>query len=584
MRLAPRIGTALALLILPLLLAGPAHAAPTDEWQIRSFTADITVQPDGTLHVTETIEVTFHSPSRGIYREIPFRYPVDDSTVRRLRFDHVRVRTSEGTPSDMHEERSGDYQVWRIGDEHLFIRGDHVYEISYRVRGALNRFDSHDELFWNVTGDRWEVPIEQATATVRAPQISHVTCFAGPTGGTNPCASADHDGTTATFTADELAPGTQLDVVVAIPLGHVDVPPPELEAANPIVRAFTVDLPRALGAGAISAAGLAAAMFLFHRGRDRPAAPGRQTLPGGVEYRPPDGLRPAQLRALLTERVNKASLSATLVDLAVRGYVRIEEVEERRRKQDWLIRRQPDRSAKGLLKFEKEVLKGLFKGGRRQVRVSELGRGAFYQHYQAVTNLLYTDLVRRRFYARSPRTVRRVATAVALVVLSAGVSGMVLVFAADLNLGLLVAPLPIIGLLLLIGARHAPRRTPTGTAMYRRAAGFREFIRTAEADRMAFAEREQIFADYLPYAMAFDCVERWVKVFAQLGVSPQTAAGDWYVGRTTFDAGGFSSAMSSLGSQVGGSMSQNIASSGSSSGFSSGSSGGGFGGGGGGRW
>src|SRR5690606_1816813 len=141
----------------------------------------------------------------------------------------------------------------------------------------------------------------------------------------------------------------------------------------------------------------AAAMFLFHRGRDRPAAPGRQTLPGGVEYRPPDGLRPAQLRALLTERVNKASLSATLVDLAVRGYVRIEEVEERRRKQDWLIRRQPDRSAKGLLKFEKEVLKGLFKGGRRQVRVSELGRGAFYQHYQAVTNLLYTDLVRRRF-------------------------------------------------------------------------------------------------------------------------------------------------------------------------------------------
>ena len=332
-----------------------------------------------------------------------------------------------------------------------------------------------------------------------------------------------------------------------------------------------------MGAGAISAAGLAAAMFLFHRGRDRPAAPGRQTLPGGVEYRPPDDLRPAQLRSLLTERVDKVSLSATLVDLAVRGYVRIEEVEDskRRRKPDWLIRRQPDRSSKGLLKFEKEVLKGLFKGGRSQVRVSELGRGAFYQHYQAVHNLLYTDLVRRRFYARSPRTVRRVATMVALLVLSASFAGMVLVFAADLNLGLLVAPLPIIGLLLLIGARHAPRRTPTGTAMYRRAAGFREFIRTAEADRMAFAEREQIFADYLPYAMAFDCVERWVEVFARLGVSPQTAAGDWYEGRTMFDAGGFSSAMSSLGSQVGGSMRQNVASSGSS-GFSSGSSGGGL--------
>ena len=76
--------------------------------------------------------------------------------------------------------------MWRIGNEHLFIRGDHVYEISYRVRGALNRFESHDELFWNVTGDRWEVPIERATATVHAPQISQVTCFAGATGRDQP--------------------------------------------------------------------------------------------------------------------------------------------------------------------------------------------------------------------------------------------------------------------------------------------------------------------------------------------------------------------------------------------------------------
>lgn len=585
MRLIQRASAIVALSLIALLFAAPGSAAAqTDEWEIRSFTADITVHPDGSLHVIETIEVTFHVPSRGIYREIPFRYPVDDSTVRRVRFDQIEVRTSEGTPDDLHTERSGDYQVWRVGDENRFIRGEHTYAFSYRARGALNQFDSHDELFWNVTGDRWEVPIARAAATVRAPQVSQVRCFAGRTGETNPCASADHDDTTATFAADELAPGTQLDVVVAVPRGLVDVAPPELEAANPIVRAFKVDLPRALAGGAVAAAGLAAALALFQRGRDRPAAPNAGALPGGVEYRPPDNLRPAQLRTLLTERADKVSLSATLVDLAVRGRVRVEEIKhpKRRNRPDWLIHRNPNR-AEDLTDYEREVLKGLFKERRSAVRISELGNGKFHKHYQAVIQMLYRDLVQRGYYVRSPHVVRLIATVVAMNVLGAAFVGTILLFALDLNLGLIVAPLPVIGLLLLIGARHAPRRTPAGAAMYRRAAGFREFIQTAEAERMDFAEREQIFTDYLPYAMAFDCVDRWVKVFAQLGVGPSTGPGSWYVGSAVFNAAQFSSAMSSLGTQVGGTMSQTAAGSGSS-GFSGGSSGGGVGGGGGGRW
>ena len=141
-------------------------------------------RPTGRTLVTETIEVTFHSPPAST--EILFRYPVDFRTAA-VRFDHVRVPVRH--PSDMHEERSGDYQARRIGDEHC--SSGVTTSTRSPARGALNRFDSHDELFWNVTGDRWEALIERATATVRAAdQPCHVLrrAYGGPT------RAADHTG------------------------------------------------------------------------------------------------------------------------------------------------------------------------------------------------------------------------------------------------------------------------------------------------------------------------------------------------------------------------------------------------------
>lgn len=588
----------LALVVLALVVAVPFAAAParaaaaaqTDEWEIRSFQSVIEVDPDGSLLVTETIEVTFHQSRRGIYREIPFRYPYDARNRRVLDIDLIEVRTSPGTPSFTHEERSGDFHVWRVGDERHYIRGDHTYTFVYRVRGALNRFDSHDELFWNATGDRWEVPIPRVSVEVRvpdaeggAPAIRDVRCFAGATGGTDPCDGADATGAVATFRHGELPPGTQLDVVVAITPGLVDVEPPMLEPSNLLARVFRVDPLRVAGAVWVTGMGLIAVVALFRRGRDEPAAPVAGALPGGVEYRPPDDLRPAQLRTLITERVDKVSLSATLVDLAVRGYVRIEETEPARGKPDWIIHRRADASPEGLEDYEREVLSGLFKDGRDAVKVSALS-GTFFRHYQAASRMLYRDVVRRGFYRFPPNWVRTAAIVVAAAVTLLGFCGLANVISEQRTIGLIVAPVPVIGVLLLVAAWRAPRRTAVGAAVYRRARGFREFIRTAEADRMAFAERERIFASYLPYAIAFECVRQWVQVFSKLGVAPAAAVGGWYVGHSAFNPHSFGSAMTSLGSQVGGAMSHAPAASRGSSGFSGGSSGGGMGGGGGGSW
>src|SRR5690606_13993582 len=210
---------------------------------------------------------------------------------------------------------------------------------------------------------------------------------------------------------DTLPPGSQLDVVVSMPPGVVAVPPPELEPANPVLRVFRLDLARGVAGAAVLLVGLAGAVALGIRGRDAPPEGDHGQLPGGVEYRPPDGLRPAELRTILTEKADTVSLSATLVDLAVRGHLRIEEAESTGRagKPDWVLHRLPEAPDDGLRPYELEVLRGLFgtaglpaaagqspgqlaSGGlvkpsppaRHSVKGSQVSQGKLHQHYRAV--------------------------------------------------------------------------------------------------------------------------------------------------------------------------------------------------------
>ncbi|MGM0819333.1 MAG: DUF2207 domain-containing protein, partial [Actinomycetota bacterium] len=99
-----------------------------------------------------------------------------------------------------------------------------------------------------------------------------------------------------------------------------------------------------------------------------------------------------------------------------------------------------------------------------------------------------------------------------------------------------------------------------------------------------FAEREQLFAAYLPYAMAFECVDRWADAFAALGVAAPAAAGGWYVASRTSSMSDFGRSLSSFSSTAGSTMRESASSSGGSGSGGGGSAGGGGGGGGGGRW
>lgn len=609
------------LVVASALLAGPA-AAQDGGWSIDAFDVVIDIEPDGSLQVTENIRVDFGQlERRGIFRIIPVRFPLPpdadvpegtpDEWLRVLDIDDLRV-SSPSAPTDTELERPGvtgrDLSI-RIGDPEVTITGAHDYRISYRVRGALNEVEGAPELYWNATGDGWGVPIQAASAIVRAPRIADVTCFAGYGGSTSPCASAELRPDLARFSAETLFPGEGLTVAVRLAEGAVEVPAPELRRRWTPSQAFVgsrwaVPLTAFVALGVI--AGLTS--LLYRQGRDRvarggvnvsgqvdpAAAPDRrrgllEPRPVPVEFRPPDDLRPAQLGVLLDERVDPVDVSATVVDLAVRGHLTIEEEQEKvlwRTRTDWTLRRTTpadDEDGTELLAYEKRILEGLFASGD-EVRVSDL-TGEFASEYQLAEGDLYEDVARRRWFHRRPDHTRSMwlGAGIAALVLAVGITVVAAMFT---RVALAGVPLIVGALVLTAGHRWMPHRTGVGSSLLVRTLGFREFVATADADRLRFADAEGTFLPYLPYAVVFGEVDRWSKAFADLGVDLSSSVGGWYIGHGMFNPAGFSSGLSDFSTAASTALTTVPSTGGAGgSGFGGGGfSGGGFGGGGGGSW
>ena len=158
----------LAALGLLLLSAGLSQAAEA----ITAFNANITLDRSGALEVTETIRVDVEGNKirRGIFRDIPTSFLDADGVERSVDFEVVSVER-DGQPEPFRQEAIDHGTRLMIGNaEVLLDYGQHSYDITYRTRRQIRYFDDHDELMWNVTGNFWDFPILQATATVALPE------------------------------------------------------------------------------------------------------------------------------------------------------------------------------------------------------------------------------------------------------------------------------------------------------------------------------------------------------------------------------------------------------------------------------
>lgn len=585
--------------------APPAAAANLGE-SITAYDVHLTIAADGTLGVREQIKYDFGSNRKhGIYRIIPTTLHYDNKYDRIYRLKDLKVSSPSGAPTKTQVKRGSETNI-RVGDAHRTVSGEQTYVISYDVEGALNGFPDHEELYWNAIGDEWDTPITTGTATVDAPAaVTRVACFSGPTGSSLACAKAVADGRSATFSQAAMAPRQALTIVAALPSGAVPAKP-ILKERFAFARAFAVTPITVGGLAALLALSVGAVLWLlWTRGRDRryvgqvpglaPAA-GQQAIEqarplfnrpdGAVEFAPPDGIRPGQVGTLIDEKADVLDVSASIVDLAVRKYLFIEELPRKNwfASRDWRLT-QLDKSTEELLPYELKLYRALF-SGRKTVLMSEL-KNKFAATMTQVQEQLYVDAVKQGWFKGRPDQVRSQWTRYGWILLAAG-AGLTYVLARHTHLALIGIGVIVGGLALRICAKRMPARTGRGSAALARVLGFRQYVRTAEVDQLKFEERESIFSRYLPYAIVFGETDRWAKAFASLAADPSTGAARsnglyWYSGPSSWDVGHFGSSMDSFTTQASGTLTSTPGGSGSS-GFGGGSSGGGGGGGGGGSW
>lgn len=612
-RAGPIFGLAWVLIACVLLAGALAPAVKADEgWTIRSFDVTYEIDEAGTVRVTEDLLVDFGFLERhGIFRDIPVQYQYDSDYNRVTTITDVAVDDG-ANPWPYELIRGGPNLRIKIGDPARLVSGQQRYRISYTVSGGLNPFPDHDEFYWNVTGNAWPVKIEEASATVRPPNgsLERIACYEGAAGSTVPCQSTGGDSSASFAATVPLPPGSGLTIVVGLRKGAVEVPPlvlvpgrsdPWDDVAGFLgLRPLPIAAAIAIGAGAVALI----IRVWWVAGRDRWYGDMFHVAEGGrssrkplgahesivTEFTPPEvdsssrrRLRPAEIGLLVDERADTLDVTATIVDLAVRKYLVIKETESGGilglfKKNDYELEKL-DADESALLPYERRLLDSLFDGGS-SVKLSDL-KNKFYEDLASVKKELYKQLTEAlKYFPRSPEKTRSTYQVAGGLIIGVGVV-LTYVLGQDLGIAILGAPVLVTGGLLLALAPAMPRRTAEGRVMYRRALGFRRYIETAETARQEFAEKANIFQEYLPYAIVFKCVDKWAKAFEGLG--DEATRPDWYYGRHAFAAHAFASRVNDFSESISSVMASTPGGRGGS-GFGGGSSGGGGGGGGGGSW
>lgn len=579
------IGASLGSLLLLGVLLGEA-AADRGAYSITQFHTVLQIETNSDLLVEERIVVQFAEARHGIYREIPVRYTDPAGYQYDYRFQVLSIEDDNGRKHPFKQSNRGASVRLRIGSADRTVSGRQVYVIRYRARDVLRQFAEHDELYWNATGHNWNATIAEATVQVMLPgefaaDVLDVAAWAGSYGSTegNARYEVPRPGEVRIWSEAALGRLQGLTIAVAFPPGAVRFPG---KAARVL---------RVLSNNAILLVPPFVLVFLYRRYRKHGVDPG---IPSSVmvRYEPPEEVSPGAIGTLVDERVDLADITATIVDLAVRGYLVIQaDVEER----FWGIVKNDvtsfsitDKKWDDLLPHEKLILDGLFVSGS-PVRTTDL-KEEFCKKLPGIRTALYDRLADKGFVSGSPEKVRQktvalgafvgVATA-AVGILWAMKQGGIFPNAVILP----IAAAVISFVLFAIFAPAMPRRTHAGVRVVSWSRGFEEFADRVEEDRFERDAARGIYESLLPYAMALGVATKWSSKFEGIyDGQPPT----WYVGSSrnmhAFSTVSFHNSLNSAMTQASQSMAATPRSSGSSGFSGGGSSGGGGGGGGGGSW
>ena len=313
------------LLALLLLAARQADAAEV----INTFDQAITLARDGSMQVTETISVRAEGDKirHGIFRDFPLTFRDASGRIAWVEFKVLGVER-DGRPEDYHlSDVTGGVRIY-IGSQQATLRsGTYTYRIAYRTDRQMRYFDDHDELYWNVTGNGWLFPILQASATVTLPggiDAQQLAFFTGPVGarGQDARVSEPRAGTVVFSTTKPLQPGDGLTLVVRLQKGAIAEPSASQK------RLWFIEDNLDMIAAVI---GFLVVLAYYLRSW---IAVGRDPRPGVMVPRwdPPEGISPALVNYIDNRGFSGGgwtAFSATAIDLAVKGRVVLEDLQQR---------------------------------------------------------------------------------------------------------------------------------------------------------------------------------------------------------------------------------------------------------------
>jgi len=639
MKLMSRFAAAICLLALS--VAGP-HAAEA----IKRFTTLVEVAVDGSLTITETIRVNAEGNQikRGIYRDIPVLFEDREGKQQKVDLEVLSIQR-DGNAEPYFTESGSNFLRIYIGDKDVFLPArEYVYVIKYWTDRQIRIFDTHDEIYWNATGNGWDFPINEARAIVVLPPgavAQDTVFFTGPLGSRdkNARVQLEDGGNRAVFDlTTQLGPREGLTVAVSMKKGVIAAPS-EAQKSRWWWREH--------GAAVVALATLVIVLLYYLWAWNRV---GRDPPKGAIVPRwdAPDGISPA-----LTAYIEKKgfsgkgwdALSGALINLAVKGYVILDNETD-----DLIIQPTGKAVDRDLPVGEAALLNRIAGGGDFYVTKSNSSAVATLQRaftgaierehrsefYKAnigwiiggaalsligllsmlgfaelddeTIGILFVVLVPgviftfvsvsiARSFASSRGLIGKIKNVLFIGILGAVALPNLLVHASsfvfeprDPILLATIASILMVNLLFffLIGAP-----TPIGQKMMDGIEGLKTYLQLAEADRMNLAGVPTMsprhFETLLPYAVALGVEKPWSNAFD-----------NWLAAATATEASGYSphwqrgmhSRGQSLGNSfgaIGPSMGDSFTASmpvpkSSSSGFSGGSSGGGGGGGGGGGW
>jgi uncharacterized membrane protein YgcG len=558
-----------------LLFVAPGLAAAQDRTlAIETFDTRIVVGVDRSLDITEKIRFRFDGSWNGVYRMVPLEYRTSTGFQWTVRADLIEATDDQGTPLEVEQLRERHYRkfkIWVPGAQNT----TKTITLRYRVEGGLRFFEDHDELYWNATGDEWDVPLGMVTAEVVLPDGAsgvRATSFNGVYGSAATEATSAIDGGRISFAMPrKLEYREGLTVVVGWDKGLVPTPTALEEVSWFLRDNWPLGIPILVFA------------FMFalwsRRGRD-PAL-----RPVAVRYEPPTGVTPAEAGTLHDESVDMRDITATMIDLAVRGYLKIEEIEGTKVfgmefGESYRFRRTKDpREWEALAPHERKVLKGVF-GSAATVDLDDL-TNEFYTSISGIKDGVFSELVKKKYYGRRPDRVRAAWIGGGLAVcMLFGIVGSALGVAAGFTPIPFVAAAAASFIIIVIFGWNMPARTLSGTRALEEVLGYREFLDRVDSERFRnVVKTPEMFEQGLPYAMALGVEKRWAKAFDGIFTTPP----QWYAGHRMahFNASSFSRSLGTMSTTASSVMTSQPRSS-SGSGFSSGGGGGGFSGGGGG--